>query len=288
MHRLAARDYENMLDLAAAVLRGDDTEPSWQPLLAELSRGLHAPTVVMTEASWIRQEGTARAWTPGPALTRARMDGISGRMIEAGHPFLRHYCTQLDTVPRTAADLMGGKRWLGSRTHGVTREAFGAEHILAVPLPGPPGVARGFIVYHERDDFAERERAYARRVQSLLAAIDAHRRHLARWRARVECPARADCPARGACSAHAHDNAPLRAASHAAKDAGLTPRELAVLTLLADSLPATAIGRRLGISHRTVHKHIQNIYRKLDVPDRLSAVLRAQSTGLLTALGHHA
>jgi DNA-binding NarL/FixJ family response regulator len=61
----------------------------------------------------------------------------------------------------------------------------------------------------------------------------------------------------------------------------LTPREHAVLTLLADALTAGAIARRLGISKRTVHKHVQNLYRKLGTSDRLSAVLYAHAHGLL-------
>jgi DNA-binding NarL/FixJ family response regulator len=66
-----------------------------------------------------------------------------------------------------------------------------------------------------------------------------------------------------------------------AAEAGLTPREVAVLSLLADGMTAEAIGRRLGISNRTVHKHTENLYRKLSATDRLMAVLRAQSLGLL-------
>jgi len=66
-----------------------------------------------------------------------------------------------------------------------------------------------------------------------------------------------------------------------AAEAGLTPREIAVLSLLADGMTAEAIGRRLGISNRTVHKHTENLYRKLSATDRLKAVLRAQSLGLL-------
>ena len=59
----------------------------------------------------------------------------------------------------------------------------------------------------------------------------------------------------------------------AADDAGLTPRELAVLSLLAEGLTAASIGRRLMITERTVHKHLQHSYTKLGVTDRLGAVL---------------
>jgi DNA-binding CsgD family transcriptional regulator len=61
----------------------------------------------------------------------------------------------------------------------------------------------------------------------------------------------------------------------------LTPRELAVLDLMTDGLIAPAIARRLGISPRTVSRHVESIYRKLDTHDRASAIIRAQSLGCL-------
>ena len=57
----------------------------------------------------------------------------------------------------------------------------------------------------------------------------------------------------------------------------LTARELGVVLLLGEGMTAVAIAHRLGISPRTVHKHLENIYAKLGVSDRLSAVLRVQS-----------
>lgn len=53
----------------------------------------------------------------------------------------------------------------------------------------------------------------------------------------------------------------------------LTAREGVVLALLAQGLSATTIGRRLGIAEGTVRKHLNHIYAKLGVHDRLGAVL---------------
>jgi DNA-binding CsgD family transcriptional regulator len=61
----------------------------------------------------------------------------------------------------------------------------------------------------------------------------------------------------------------------------MTRRETEVLTLVGEGLTAAAVARRAGISVRTVHKHLEQAYRKLDGHDRLSAVLVARSTGLL-------
>lgn len=82
-----------------------------------------------------------------------------------------------------------------------------------------------------------------------------------------------------------HERAGARAGSaRHAHAVPITDRELAVLDLMAHGLIAIAIARRLGISPRTVSKHIENIYRKLDTHDRTSAVLRSQAMGLLPAL----
>ena len=61
----------------------------------------------------------------------------------------------------------------------------------------------------------------------------------------------------------------------------LTRREGQGLGLVALGLTADAIGRRLGISGRTVHKPLEHAYGKLGCADRLSAVLRARELGLV-------
>ena len=61
----------------------------------------------------------------------------------------------------------------------------------------------------------------------------------------------------------------------------LTDREVQVLSLAADGLTAGAIGRVLGISSRTVSKHLDHAYGKLGSRGRLLAVRRAEMLGLL-------
>lgn len=54
---------------------------------------------------------------------------------------------------------------------------------------------------------------------------------------------------------------------------GLTPREHAVLEMLATGRSARLIARQLGMTEATTRKHLSHIYAKLGVHDRLSAVL---------------
>ena len=61
--------------------------------------------------------------------------------------------------------------------------------------------------------------------------------------------------------------------------APLTPRESEVMLKLTSGRTARAIARELGVSERTVRKHLEHVYEKLGVHDRLGAVLLALRTG---------
>ncbi|MGH2799237.1 MAG: helix-turn-helix domain-containing protein, partial [Thermoleophilaceae bacterium] len=61
----------------------------------------------------------------------------------------------------------------------------------------------------------------------------------------------------------------------------ITKREREVLRLLAEGLTNRQIAERLVISEHTVHRHVTNILRKLDLPSRTAAAARAVRAGLL-------
>jgi DNA-binding NarL/FixJ family response regulator len=65
--------------------------------------------------------------------------------------------------------------------------------------------------------------------------------------------------------------------------AGLTPRELRILELLADGLPTLAISRKLGVATKTVSNTLSTIFAKLGVGNRTEAALLARRAGLGTA-----
>ena len=63
--------------------------------------------------------------------------------------------------------------------------------------------------------------------------------------------------------------------------AALTPREHEILVLVSQGLTMAQVGRRLGISPRTVETHVAKLYRKLGVRTRVQAVSRASQLGLI-------
>ncbi len=131
----------------------------------------------------------------------------------------------------------------------------GMSHVLTVPLTVTPSHLCTVALMRSGPDFPARDLQLARQIQPVLGGIYALR-----------------------------DRIGPHQPGHRDTDTGIpvTPRELAVLDLMAGGLIAAAIARQLGISPRTVSKHIESIYRKLDTHDRTSAVLRGQAMGLLS------
>lgn len=67
----------------------------------------------------------------------------------------------------------------------------------------------------------------------------------------------------------------------------LSDRELIVLQLLAEGCSTAEIGRQLYIAKVTVRSHIASIVKKLNVPDRASAVAMARSSRYFQAGAPH-
>lgn len=62
----------------------------------------------------------------------------------------------------------------------------------------------------------------------------------------------------------------------------LTPREEQVLGLLGHGHSNKEIAKLMGVSPETVKDHVERVYQKLEVRDRLGAVRRATELGILT------
>ncbi len=68
-----------------------------------------------------------------------------------------------------------------------------------------------------------------------------------------------------------------------ARDLGLTERELTMLEAISRGLSTKAISRELWVTEKTVKFHLTNIYRKLGVTNRASAMRYAFDHGLIEA-----
>ena len=69
--------------------------------------------------------------------------------------------------------------------------------------------------------------------------------------------------------------------SSGAKAAGLTDREIAILTELASGKSNDEIAKELWVTQQTVKFHLTNVYRKLGAKNRADAVRQAYQLGLI-------
>ena len=179
----------------------------------------------------------------------------SGELPDATtHPLIRWYCVTgsssaqiLGRVPRAVAPVRMVAGW------SEFARPFGITHQLALPLRVGDGI-EAYVVSRPDDDYDDADAELADLVRPAVAALVRQHRVLADV---------------------AEDQ------RERVRGTRLTEREFAVLTLLGSGLTAAAIARRLHTSPRTVHKHLEHLYRKLGVRDRLMAVQRARDAGLL-------
>ena len=174
------------------------------------------------------------------------------------HPLSRYYERTTDRAPVRLTDLIAAGWGLGPEDHDAMAALGITVHQMTLPCGRQDGGFDGWVVLNE-DGFSDAELADLSALQALLVGLD---RHVSMFSELAEA------------DDGDHHGGPT-----------LTPRERLVLDLLAAGSTAEGIAARLAISPRTVHKHQENLYRKLGACDRLSAVLSAQQLGLVPTPG---
>lgn len=135
----------------------------------------------------------------------------------------------------------------------------------------------GALVCHARCSYARLAReGWPVRCHELVIRTSANRR-------RVELSTIALTGVERPLFLHLLRSAPGEAAEESAlpRDIDLTPRQLQVLELIADGLPAKMIASRLEIAVATVRNHIRAILVELGVHSQLEAVAEARRSGVL-------
>lgn len=240
--------YATVVDLITGVAAApDDADARLERISDLLVDLLGSPTGLMGHGAPDGYEVRAvgRAAT---ADARRRM-GEELRIAGGPDPLLDPFRAG-DLTPTTAARAHGGQAvWQASPRCTGSVEIWGIDQVAALPVRGGEEFV-AFLIGRLGDDYDEADLALLLAVQPVVAGLVRmlEPEHLAPPELRV---------------------------------AQLTRREHEVLQLLADGHKAATIGRIAGCSQRTVHRHLANIYGKLDVADRLSAVVTAQHIGLL-------
>ena len=167
------------------------------------------------------------------------------------HPIVVHMQRTGDGQPLRISDVIDRKTFRTTRLYRDAYALIGLEHQVAFTLPAPAGHVVGVALSRRDEDFTDAECALLRRarphlIQAYLNALE----HTALKRRLDEAPA-------------------LPPADLAAY--GLTPREVQVVRRVASGQRNRDVADQLGISDRTVQKHLEHAYRKLGVRSRSGA-----------------
>lgn len=235
-------DYRKVLDLVTESLRCTGPEFPEAGLVEAISDVVDAGFAGAGEVDF--RGRTSRRWAdiPRPMM----LDDHSFHELAVRHPLAVTYRRAHSVEPLRLSDVAAPRSVMHSW------DGRSMPYLLTIPLANTSRYVRAIALLRHKRDFRQRDLEIARLIQPVLGEI------LAR---------------------HAPGSGPRLDPD---LDTPLTVRELAVLDLMADGLIAAAIARSLGISARTVGKHIENIYRKLECHDRTSAVLRGQARGFVS------
>jgi DNA-binding CsgD family transcriptional regulator len=235
--RLSASDYRGVLEFLHLAGSNDSPDPFPEQLLEHL-RGLIASDTV----SYGDYNPNRRGWRCAPRWVGEPNTAATDSIRDA-FQVLRHQ------YPHASSDPAPVLRWSDRLSRRAMRRLdiywevgrpLGCEYTLTVWLRDATRVLGGFAFDRLHGDFSDRD-------LDLLETLRPHLLQLA-------------------------TNATVRWPTAAAK---LSPREREVLAWVARGKTNHQIADVLYLTPGTVRKHLDNIYAKLDVPNRTAAVSRA-------------
>ncbi len=231
--------------------------------LDEFRRGLIVGLRRAVPAEWISLNDIG----PDPGSTTVLIDpgfpaeahAVFARLAHE-NPLIVRYQRTLDGRAYRFSDVVTPTQL---RSLALYREFYGPlglNHQIAFTLPSGAGRLLGVALSRRQRDFSGSEQRLLNRARPFL--IQAYRNASEHTSLATDLAWRSRAPAQ----------LPDPAANWPAlRGLGLTHREAEVVTGIALGSSSAALATRLGISERTVQKHLQRCYRKLDVRSRSEA-----------------
>ena len=170
------------------------------------------------------------------------------------HPLVNHYRATGSGEPVMISDFLSRQRFHRLGLYAEFFRGIPVEHQMAISLPGPDEQVIGVALSRARRDFRDSDRALLSALRAPLIAA------LQRARRRQQAGQVLNALACGGL-------------------ASLTDREIQIMRLVAAGRTNIAIAHKLDVSPRTIAKHLEHIYRKLEVSSRAAAVSRIVLVG---------
>ncbi len=174
------------------------------------------------------------------------------------NPLMARYVRTLDGRAYRFSDVISVEELHRLDLYQRLYRPMGVEYQIAFSLPATPGRVLAIALSRGDRDYSDEERDLINRARPFLIQA---------WRNAIEHTALRDELAARAPGSRLPASVPTDAfAGH-----GLTVRETDVLVLVARGRSNRDAAAILGISPRTVQKHLENCFRKLGVSDRSAA-----------------
>lgn len=198
---------------------------------------------------------------PLPAFAPERIAAFAE--VQHLHPLIRHFSAVDEPGAVRISDLVPRREWRSSAVYSASHGALGVDDQVSLVLGARAGC-------HHALSVARRGRSFADRDRDLLLLLRPH----------VAAAVRAGLAGRTPYPVIRVGTEPqvLVARGEALPPSRglLTAREWEVLTLLMAGRSSAQAARHLGISARTVDKHVEHLHAKLGASCRLEAVARGR------------
>jgi DNA-binding CsgD family transcriptional regulator len=243
---ISDRDVRTMLEIANCREAGDSTAPMPWAVLHGLRELISCDGVAFFHIDSTRQEMLSGQDLPHDDLTEARGEDLN-RAFWTHYPDCRPCSYPDDTGDLTSvitlSDFYSQRQLRATGMYADYLRPFSVEREILMCLPSPRYRTVRLLLYRGRGpDFSDRDRA-------LLTLLRPHLHAAYREGTRPAPPE-------------------------------LTARQHELLQLVAAGYTNSQIARRLAVADSTVRKHLENIFKRLQVTSRTAAVTRVLGAGL--------
>ncbi|GIH19208.1 hypothetical protein Raf01_73800 [Rugosimonospora africana] len=166
------------------------------------------------------------------------------------HPYFAHLLTTRDPRPYRTSDFMPFDRFRNTTVYRDLLAQYGLRHQLAATLTFTDQELVFIGLLRSGQDFSDSEVHAVAHVRKMVSAALAYRTEVRTIRAKIG----------------------LKPFAEPVRELTLTARENQVLRLVAAGHTNDQAAMRLGVSTRTVRKHLESVFAKAQVPSRAAAV----------------